>query len=428
MRYIFVACLSLLLLAPAQAQGEKVKSQVGGRGATTKIKDAIAAPKSDRLLVDRVMFLANLETAPTLDAFFDALPTWAPREGDATLSPAVRRFAPPQNTPKPVGGSENAQEKEGNRTYNVTRERYSLATTPEAIVSFDPAAEFFWPGSLLQEKGLRGGLGSLNPIPNLESKRAPLRVFLVNPNVSNGSREVADPNGSSVGNAVGELRELLNGREMVSTGDNRGVEFDQYPSELLSGLVVYKTPDGTLIGQGLSGTIDLQTVRPLNFSQRTVSANVRREKSGVGTPFTGSGDRFNISYIDQFADRTIGVALGFARLKSSVQTARDEKYATDDDFSYNGSTIKVNHGFKLFNDSTSQTRDGAMAVFEFKPNKDFSSIVDLYYSKFDKDVISRGLEIQVADSWKNGNASVGYQAPALAPGAVVTGGKLISGT
>ena len=175
---------------------------------------------------------------------------------------------------------------------------------------------------------------------------------------------------------------LLNGREQVSTGDNRGVEFDQYPSELLSGLVVYKTPDGTLIGQGLSGTIDLQTVRPLNFSQRTVSANVRREKSGVGTPFTGSGDRFNISYIDQFADRTIGVALGFARLKSSVQTARDEKYATDDDFSYNGSTIKVNHGFKLFNDSTSQTRDGAMAVFEFKPNKDFSSIVDLYYSKF----------------------------------------------
>jgi iron complex outermembrane receptor protein len=28
---------------------------------------------------------------------------------------------------------------------------------------------------------------------------------------------------------------LLNGREQVSTGDNRGVEFDQYPSELLSG-------------------------------------------------------------------------------------------------------------------------------------------------------------------------------------------------
>ena len=32
---------------------------------------------------------------------------------------------------------------------------------------------------------------------------------------------------------------LLNGREMVSTGDNRSVEFDQYPSELISGVTVF---------------------------------------------------------------------------------------------------------------------------------------------------------------------------------------------
>ena len=123
---------------------------------------------------------------------------------------------------------------------------------------------------------------------------------------------------------------LLNGRELVSTGDNRSVEFDQYPSELLSGVVVYKTPDGTLIGQGLSGTVDLQTVRPLSFGKRTVAANYRHEKSGVGTAFTGKGDRFNVSYIDQFADRTIGVALGFARLKSNAGSARNETYATSD--------------------------------------------------------------------------------------------------
>src|SRR6185312_11814548 len=58
---------------------------------------------------------------------------------------------------------------------------------------------------------------------------------------------------------------LLNGRELVSTGDNRSVEFDQYPSELINGVTVYKTPDAGLVGQGLSGTIDMQTVRPLNY-------------------------------------------------------------------------------------------------------------------------------------------------------------------
>ena len=218
---------------------------------------------------------------------------------------------------------------------------------------------------------------------------------------------------------------LLNGREQVSTGDNRGVEFDQYPSELLSGVVVYKTPDGTLIGQGLSGTVDLQTVRPLSFGKRTVSGNIRREKSGIGTDFTGTGDRYNVSYIDQYADRTIGLALGFARLKSTVGASRSEAYDTSSDFTLNGTTIKVNNGFKLFNDSTTQTRDGAMGVLEFKPNQNFSAMVDLYYSKFDKDLVRRGLEIQVNDSWKDAS---NIQRAALAPGAVVTGGRLISGT
>ncbi|MEA3081282.1 MAG: iron complex outerrane recepter protein, partial [Sphingomonadales bacterium] len=36
---------------------------------------------------------------------------------------------------------------------------------------------------------------------------------------------------------------LLNGRQQASSGFNRAVEFDQYPSELLGSVVVYKTPD-----------------------------------------------------------------------------------------------------------------------------------------------------------------------------------------
>ncbi len=33
---------------------------------------------------------------------------------------------------------------------------------------------------------------------------------------------------------------LLNGREVVSAGNNRGIEFDQFPSELISQGIVYK--------------------------------------------------------------------------------------------------------------------------------------------------------------------------------------------
>lgn len=208
---------------------------------------------------------------------------------------------------------------------------------------------------------------------------------------------------------------LLNGREQVSTGDNRGVEFDQYPSELLSGVVIYKTPDGELIGQGLSGTIDLQTVRPLNFKTRFIGANARKEKSGIGTEFEGSGSRVNFSYIDQFADRTLGVAFGAARLKSDVTTGRKETYDTNNTVKFDrdnnrlypgwdggapGEVVRYNQGFKYFNDSTEQTRDGMMGVVEWKPNKSFHAVLDMYYSKFDRETVKRGLEIQVEDTWR----------------------------
>ena len=111
---------------------------------------------------------------------------------------------------------------------------------------------------------------------------------------------------------------LLNGREQASTGDSRGVEFDQFPAELLSSIVIHKTPEASLVGQGLASTIDLRTVRPLDFNKRTLSVNVRKQRSGIDSGAgEGDGNRQSFSYIDQFADRTIGLALGFTKLKDS---------------------------------------------------------------------------------------------------------------
>ena len=118
---------------------------------------------------------------------------------------------------------------------------------------------------------------------------------------------------------------LLNGRELVTTGDNRGVEFDQFPSELLNSVVVYKTPDAALVGQGLAGTVDLRTVRPLAYGRRAMVANYRHEWNDIGALNSGTtdkGDRYTLSYIDQFADGTIGVALGYAHMSSPYQSER----------------------------------------------------------------------------------------------------------
>ena len=223
---------------------------------------------------------------------------------------------------------------------------------------------------------------------------------------------------------------LLNGREQVSTGNNRSVEFDQYPSELISAADVYKTPVADLVGQGLSGTVNLRTVRPLSLAKRTVALNVRGEENGGGTPFKGDGTRFNFTYIDQFLDRTLGVAVGVAQLKQKITKSRNETYDTSNTGNFanvnGGADFTFNQGFKYFVDETDETRTGASATVEWKPNKAFASTLDVFYSEFEKDITKRGLEIQVNDSWKSCCADLAYQAPTLT-NATIQGGRLISG-
>jgi iron complex outermembrane receptor protein len=230
---------------------------------------------------------------------------------------------------------------------------------------------------------------------------------------------------------------LLNGREIASTGDSRSAEYDQFPSELVNQVSIYKTPDAGLIGQGLSGTVNIQSVRPLELGKRTVAVNVRKQKLGVGSVAEGDGYRASVSYIDQFADRTIGLALGFARLdeKGGTSTRTDNwgggSYDTTNNVGNNNCSVGTNgcvstpyNGFGLFADQTTQTRDGAMAVLQYKPNKNFSSTLDLFYSKFDQVKATKGLQMPLNDSWAGGT----YDKPGHLLSPVISGSKVTSGS
>lgn len=219
---------------------------------------------------------------------------------------------------------------------------------------------------------------------------------------------------------------LLNGREQVSTGDSRGVEFDQYPSELLSGVVIYKTPDGALVGQGLSGTVDLQTVRPLDFNRRVMAVNYRRDKTGLGMDNEkGHGNRFTFSYIDQFMNRQIGVAFGFARLQGkSGDTTRFEGWGNGTT-TYNGQTVNVPYnGFNSWTDKYEQDRNGFMGVVQYRPSKDFTSTVDLFYTKYNKDTRTHGIQMPLFDN--PGNPQ--YDRPGQLVNATLSGNNVTAGT
>jgi iron complex outermembrane receptor protein len=203
----------------------------------------------------------------------------------------------------------------------------------------------------------------------------------------------------------------LNGREQATIGENRGVEYDQYPSELISGAAVYKTPDAGLIGQGLSGTVDLHTIKPLDLPNRTIAANLRGEHTSNGelNPGVGIGDmghRASVSYIDQFFDHTLGVAVGFAQLDSPIQEKQYQAWwwSADNgpagiDQNWGGphtpgmpDNVISQEGMQLRAKSERQLRNGLMTVLEWAPGDHYHSTLDLYYSTFNESQYKNGLQ------------------------------------
>lgn len=190
---------------------------------------------------------------------------------------------------------------------------------------------------------------------------------------------------------------LLNGRQQVSAGGGRAVEFDQYPAELLSGVVVYKTTTPALLGQGLAGTIDMRTVSPLSHGRRSVAANFFYDWNGLGAvnpDADDTGTRYSVSYIDQLQSGKVGVAFGYARTDKTGQGEQWNAWGYPTvDTAVSASRPFVIGGAKPFVRSSELKRDGFMGVLELKPSDTLHSKIDLYYSDFAETQRLRGIEI-----------------------------------
>jgi iron complex outermembrane receptor protein len=198
---------------------------------------------------------------------------------------------------------------------------------------------------------------------------------------------------------------LLNGRQQASSGFNRAVEFDQYPSELLGSVVVYKTPDASIAGMGLAGTVDLRTIRPLEYGKRAIALNLRGqydEGGGRNHDFSKYGWRGSVSYIDQNANGTLGWMIGYAHLDAPGHSDHTKNWFYGD---YGGGYQALS-GQEARAANSRDIRDGVMGSLEFKPSDVVHSVLDLYYSRFKQHTVTRGAEwFSAAADWADPRAS-----------------------
>ncbi len=218
------------------------------------------------------------------------------------------------------------------------------------------------------------------------------------------------------GLAGGFVFTTLNGREQVSTKGERNIEFDQYPSELITSGAVYKSPKASLIEGGVAGTVELTTASPLSIrDDYKISANARMMKNDRASEVydaEDTGHRLSVSYQGKFLDETLGVAIGAARLYQpsvstqfiglsysrtldvdNIQSEIDADIANGREDECYGCEY-LSEGMELQHRGGAETRTGLMGVIEYAPTDNFVLKADYFKSKFDSEEFARGLRVK----------------------------------
>lgn len=211
---------------------------------------------------------------------------------------------------------------------------------------------------------------------------------------------------------------LINGGQQVSTSNNRDVQFDQYPSSWFDNVVVHLSPSANLIGQGLTGTVDMHTIRPLEKSGPEAAVNAHYIWNDMSQLSSGPGvsDRgYNLNgvWVNQFADHTLGVTLGVDMENNPSQIQHQQPWGYPNDNDGNA----VIGGAKNFGISDSMKRRGVLATVQWQPNEHYTGTVDLTYDNFKEVQQAKGMEFPL---W--------WSSAQLLPGSTVQNGMDVAGT
>ena len=209
----------------------------------------------------------------------------------------------------------------------------------------------------------------------------------------------------------------LNGRLQTSTNDSRAVEFDQFPSEVVNRVDIFKSPNAALVGQGLAGTVDIRTIRPLDVRDPVFAVGAKGIYTDTGklNPDSNTlGYRVNATIVQKFMDDKLGIAFSAAYVDEPYQTKEERAWG------YPGSgTVSDPYllgGLESNNISTGLQRLGLTGTIQYEITPELKMTVDGFYSHFKDSQVKRGVEVPLA--W--GGASLSN--------ATIQDGVVISGT
>ena len=240
-------------------------------------------------------------------------------------------------------------------------------------------------------------LEDIDAIPNVTIAEALVRLPGVNGTRDRGNQSQATIRGLGPRMVLG----TVNGREVASAEPSRNIRWEQYPSELISQVQVYKTQSADLIAGGIAGTINLETVAPLDYNGPKYTFN------GVGAYYEGGkdipnyselGNKLSGSLVKAF-NKKFGIALGVASQKqknafpsyqgwgfNSPGSWQPDFPADGGDLDGQGTTGYVPWGTQIEVGKMDTNRIGLLGAMQFRPSDAIDIRYDALYSEFDMNI------------------------------------------
>ncbi|MFK2891799.1 TonB-dependent receptor [Dyella flagellata] len=186
----------------------------------------------------------------------------------------------------------------------------------------------------------------------------------------------AEGNGVQV-RGLTQVRSELNGRDSFSANGGRALSFQDVPSELMSGVDVFKNQKADMIEGGLGGTVNLRTFMPFDFQGQKIAASASENYGDFDKKYKPSA---SVLYSNRW-HTSIG-DMGF------LVDVADSRLATRTDglfvrpFFKDSAGVWVPRGADWRTLLYDRKRDGYYLAFQWRPSNDLELYATAFQSKY----------------------------------------------
>jgi len=183
---------------------------------------------------------------------------------------------------------------------------------------------------------------------------------------------------------LSQVRAELNGRDIFSASNGRGLSFEDVPAELMYAVDTFKSPSADMIEGGLGGTVNLRTRMPFDAAGQVASVTL---KGNYGDQIKETNGEYSGLYSNRWTTDAgefgFLVDLSTSDLSSRADNVYLRAYIPRTDV-VNGETVYVPKGADWRRNDFHRTRDGAYVALQWAPNDDTEVYLTGFRSKHEQ--------------------------------------------